>query len=99
MTRGTPRPGKPSRERACNHAGARRRLAHERLEPTLAPQRAPVGRAEAAAGGDRRIAELQDSMLPIESGDGELRAGLAEVRELLKQVPGAAREFLRTLGR
>ncbi len=48
---------------------------------------------------DRSIAALQDSMLPIESGDAELRAGLAAVRELLDEVPIAAREFLRTLGR
>jgi hypothetical protein len=53
----------------------------------------------AAADADRRIAELQDSMLPIESGDAELRAGLNEVRELLGQIPGPAGLFLRTLGR
>jgi hypothetical protein len=53
----------------------------------------------AAAEASHLIAELQDSMLPIESGDPELRAGLAESRELLELVPGAAREFLRTLGR
>jgi hypothetical protein len=45
------------------------------------------------------IAELQDSMLPIESGDPELRQGLAEVRELLAELPLGARDFLRTLGR
>jgi hypothetical protein len=45
------------------------------------------------------LAGLQDSMLPIEAGDPELRAGLAEVRELVDEVPGRAREFLRTLGR
>ena len=53
----------------------------------------------AAAEADRRIAELQDSMLPIESGDPELRAGLSEFRELLSQVAVSAREFVRTLGR
>lgn len=53
----------------------------------------------AAAGGSRRIAELQDSMLPIEAGDPELRAALAEVRELVDGLAGPAREFLRTLGR
>jgi hypothetical protein len=59
-----------------------------------------VARAVTAAGdADRRIAELQDSMLPIESGDAELRAGLSEMRELLERVPGAGRRFLRTLGR
>ena len=57
------------------------------------------GAVAAAAGADRAIAELQDSMLPIESGDAELRAGLAAVRELLEDLPIAAREFLRTLGR
>ncbi len=58
-------------------------------------ERAVVAAAEA----DRGIADLQDSMLPIESGDGELRAGLTEVRDLLRELPGNAREFLRTLGR
>jgi hypothetical protein len=55
--------------------------------------------AAAIADADRRIAELQDSMLPIEAGDAELRTGLNEVRELLKRVPRAAGQFLRTLGR
>ena len=45
------------------------------------------------------LSELQDSMMPVEVGDPELRAGLAEVRELLDQVSGRAREFVRTLGR
>lgn len=53
----------------------------------------------AADSADRGIAELQDSMLPIETGDAELRTGLTEVRELLAELPGPAREFLRTLGR
>jgi hypothetical protein len=48
---------------------------------------------------DAELAELQDSMMPVEVGDPEFRAGLAEVRELLSQVPGRAREFTRTLGR
>ncbi len=53
----------------------------------------------AAADGDRMIADLQDTMLPVESGDAELRAGLSEVRKLLSDLPLSAREFLRTLGR
>ena len=53
----------------------------------------------ASANASRRIAQLQDSMLPIESGDAELRAGLTEVRDLVGDLPAAAREFLRTLGR
>src|SRR5215208_5336896 len=51
--------------------------------------------ATAAADADRRVAELQDSMLPIEAGDAELRSGLGEVRELLERVPVATRLFLR----
>ena len=52
-----------------------------------------------AAEADAIVAELQDSMMPVEVGDAELRAGLAEVRELLGDVGDQAREFLRTLGR
>jgi hypothetical protein len=48
---------------------------------------------------DGVLAELQDSMMPVEVGDAELRAGLAEVRELLGAVGPRAREFTRTLGR
>jgi hypothetical protein len=48
---------------------------------------------------DHVLAELQDSMMPVEVGDAELRAGLAEVRELLGEVAPRAREFTRTLGR
>jgi hypothetical protein len=48
---------------------------------------------------DAVLTELQDSMMPVEVGDPELRAGLAEVRELLGDVRGRAREFTRTLGR
>ena len=48
---------------------------------------------------DAVLAELQDSMMPVEVGDPELRAGLAEVRELLGGVRPRAREFVRTLGR
>ena len=52
-----------------------------------------------ASEADRRLSELQDSMLPIEAGDPELRAGLAEIREQLARVPGASESFLRTFGR
>jgi hypothetical protein len=54
---------------------------------------------EAVGEADAILAELQDSMMPVEVGDAELRSGLAEVRELLGAVPGRAREFVRTLGR
>jgi hypothetical protein len=48
---------------------------------------------------DTAIAELQDSMLPVEIGDAALRARLTAVRELLGGLPSAARELLRVLGR
>jgi hypothetical protein len=59
-----------------------------------------IERAEtASAEADRILAELQDSMIPIESGDAELRAGLGDVRELLARVPDPARRLQRELGR
>lgn len=62
--------------------------------------RAFVDRAVvAAANADRALSELQDTSLLIEFGDSELRAGVAEMRELLAPLPVSAREFLRTLGR
>ncbi|HEV7586281.1 MAG TPA: hypothetical protein VGO14_10940 [Solirubrobacteraceae bacterium] len=54
---------------------------------------------EAARRADEVLATLQDSMLPVEVGDPELRAGLEEVRTLLGEVPARAREIVRTLGR
>ena len=54
---------------------------------------------DSVAEADAVLTELQDSMMPVEVGDPELRAGLAEVRELLGDVRARAREFVRTLGR
>jgi hypothetical protein len=54
---------------------------------------------EAAEHADDILSELQDSMLPVEVGDPELRAAIADVRTRLAEVPGRARELLRTLGR
>jgi hypothetical protein len=53
----------------------------------------------AVAEADTALADLQDSMLPAEVGDPELRAALADVRELLDGVRQRARELERTLGR
>ena len=53
--------------------------------------------ALSAAGGG--LATLQDSMLPVEVGDRELRTGLGEVRELIADLPAQARGVLRTIGR
>jgi hypothetical protein len=52
-----------------------------------------VGKADTA------LAELQDSMLPVEVGDPELRAGLADLRGLVGNLAQRAREVVRTIGR
>jgi hypothetical protein len=54
---------------------------------------------DAVAEADTTLSELQDSSLPTEVGDVELRASLTEVRELLGGVRQRARELERTLGR
>jgi hypothetical protein len=54
---------------------------------------------EAVARADGGLGGLQDSMLPIEVGDAELRAGLEGVRVLLGEVGDRARRLERTLGR
>lgn len=62
--------------------------------------RASIERAiEQAAKAEETLAELQDSMLPVEVGDDDLRASLADIRRLLAPVPSRGRELLRTLGR
>jgi hypothetical protein len=57
------------------------------------------GATNATARADSALAALQDSMLPVEVGDAELRAGLMDVRELLGGLRERARELVRTLGR
>jgi hypothetical protein len=62
--------------------------------------RGAIERAAAAmAEADHVLATLQDSMLPVDVGDPELRRGLSEVRELIAPVPERARQLLRMLGR
>jgi hypothetical protein len=71
--------------------------------PVAAPSRdtrAYIDAAMDAVGrADGTLATLQDSMLPVEVGDVQLRAGLEDVRTLLGGLRGRAREFMRTLGR
>jgi hypothetical protein len=54
---------------------------------------------EAIDEADNALAELQDSLMPVEVGDPELRAGLAEIRQLVAELQGRARGFVRTFGR
>jgi hypothetical protein len=57
------------------------------------------GAVNAVGEADSAMSALQDSSLPTEVGDVELRAALTEVRELLGGVRQRARELERTLGR
>jgi hypothetical protein len=92
-------------QRTYNEFAARHELPAQQFGP--APSGAPShgvkgfldGAVDGLARADGTLATLQDSMLPVEVGDPELRAGLEQVRGLLGEVPGRARQFVRTLGR
>lgn len=83
------RHGLPTRRFAQPAPGAPSRGVRAFLDQAVAS----IGRADAALG------TLQDSMMPVEVGDAELREGLAEVRRLLDHVSADARDFVRRLGR
>ena len=55
--------------------------------------------AAATTQADHELGTLQDSMLPVEVGDAELRGVLSDVRGLIDAVPAGARNLVRTLGR
>jgi hypothetical protein len=80
-------------------------LPRHAFEPAApgAPSRGVKGLLDAAVDAAERadgvLSELQDSMLPVEVGDAELRAGLGDVRRLIGELRGRARELVRTLGR
>jgi hypothetical protein len=89
------------------HAGFAERsgLATHRFLPATVPAAshgvkglidAAVSAAHAA---DMHLAELQDTMAPVEVGDAELRAGLADVREHLGSVGSRARTLVSRFGR
>src|SRR5579884_3729171 len=50
---------------------------------------------EAIERADQVLAELQDSMRPVEVGDRELRDGLSETRETIAELPARARRLMR----
>ena len=83
------RHGLPTRDFTAPAPGTLNRPAGELIDTA-------VGQATHA---DALLAELQDSLRPVEVGDAELRAGLAEVRTLLDRVPAGARGVQRVLGR
>lgn len=55
--------------------------------------------AASVAHADGALGALQDSMLPVEVGDPQLRAGLEQVRTALTDIGPRTREIIRTLGR
>jgi len=63
------------------------------------PRELIEGAVDAIEQADHWIAELQDSMLPVEVGDPDLRAGLSETRELIGPLPARAHDLVRVLGR
>jgi hypothetical protein len=69
------------------------------VAPSTAAKQLIERALEALTRADLGLGELQDSMLPVEVGDPELRSGLAEVRELAERVRPKARELVRTIGR
>jgi hypothetical protein len=72
-------------------------------EPPGAPSGGAHGYLEAAIErvehADDILSELQDSMLPVEVGDPDLRGAIADVRTRLGDMPARGHELLRTLGR
>jgi hypothetical protein len=85
---------------AQRHALAQRRF---QTPPAPAPSlgtAALVERAAEAVGrADATIATLQDSLMPVEVGEGELRGALSEARTLIDGFAQRTKEFVRTLGR
>jgi hypothetical protein len=55
--------------------------------------------ADAIQAADEILAELQDSLLPVEVGDQQLRSGLSGTRSAIAPLPARCDEFIRTLGR
>lgn len=80
-------------------------LPGRRFEPSVAGRVSQGARSfvdtavEAIGETEQLLAEIQDSMMPVEVGDAPLRAGLAEVRELVGPLPARAHELVRVIGR
>lgn len=91
--------------RICTEFAARSGLESESVQepPRGAPSHGAKGfiedATEAASGADKTLADLQDSMLPVEVGDVEMRTAISQVREMLSNVERNGRDLLRTFGR
>ena len=94
------------RTRRAHQAFAQRHeLPARAFEPAApaAPAHGARGLIESAAelvgASDGELAELQDSMLPVEVGDAPLRADIEQVRRQLADYGAHTRALVRTLGR
>jgi len=91
--------------RTQSEFAARHELPGQSFEPSVrgAPSHGVKGFLDGAVQeigeADRQLATLQDSMLPVEVGDPELRAGLEQVRTLIAPLSARAHELVRTFGR
>jgi hypothetical protein len=83
------RHGLPSRSFEPAHAGLPSQGVKGFLERTV----------DAVDEAEMILVTLQDSMMPVEVGDPELRAGLADVRELMATLPERASRFVSLFGR
>jgi hypothetical protein len=83
------RAGIPTRTFEPGSSGAHSHSARELIDRAV----------DSARAADEMLVELQDSLMPVEVGDPELRAGLADVRSTLAGIPGRAHELTRVLGR
>ena len=89
------------------HAGFADRHGIERRQFTIPVAEAPSTgvrgylehAVDAVGAAEQELVALQDSLMPIEVGDEELRAGMTEVRQLIAPLPVRARELLRVFGR
>jgi hypothetical protein len=92
-------------QRTYAEFAARHELPGRTFDPVSAGSPSQAVRAlldesvDAVARADGALSGLQDSMLPVEVGDSELRRGLEEVRRSLGDIRGRVRELERTLGR
>ena len=73
------------------------------MQSTVVPSTGVVGfiqnAVEALERADLELVALQESSIAIEVGDVNLRAGVAEVRQLIDGLSEAARSFVRSFGR
>jgi hypothetical protein len=67
--------------------------------PSTGVKRFVENAVEAVYDAETELVTLQDSLMPVEVGDTELRAGLSEVRQLIDGLPQRAGVFVRAFGR